>query len=480
MASHRYWRVKNIVIPGGGYLEISEWQLFNGTTRVDAGATMSSSVAPGFGALSSLVDNDTGTRCWWTEVVAEGAGFWIEWDLGTPTDVTGLKFAGFDTSNRYPSDFTVEWSDNDTDWTLFGSVSGVAYPGNMTFTPLLVPVLPGPVIELDATTYTSGQTWANTITAPADGSAQSAYDYMLGSSTSVEGLDPTFVSDTGDADHFSFDGDDYLTLQNTATNFLKAMHKAGQKFTIEVWMQWSGTTGGNVNPIFDSGTSDQGGSDMSRGVIYTDLGTLSGTAGKNAVRIKSSSGGGNAFTKAADNAIPTGSVQMIALSYDGSGATNSFFYRNGNYDPAGGANTWAVSGSFSADDATNKSRIGARGDGSFRVPAGTKIYFLRVYNKNLSKAELDARWSALKGRYGYTTYRAAGTVRVLSVPVVRTVRVHNRTTGAVLGETVSDAAGNFSCEIGTYGGKVYAVALDDEAGETYNDLIITGMPAVVP
>lgn len=297
--------------------------------------------------------------------------------------------------------------------------------------------MPGPIFELDATTYTSGQTWANTIVTPDDGSAQTAYDYMLGASTSAEGSDPTFVSDAGDADHFSFDGGDYLTLQNTATNFLKAMHKAGQKFTIEVWMQWSGTTGGNVNPIFDSGTSDQGGSDMSRGVIYADLGTLNGTAGKNAVRIKADSGAGNAFTKAADNPIPTGSIQMIALSYDGSGATNSFFFRNGNYDPAGGANTWAVSGSFGTSDATNKSRIGARGDATQFLPAGTKVYFVRVYNTNLTKAELDARWTALKGRYGYTFYEVAGMVRLQGVPVARTVRLYSHATGQLLDETVS-------------------------------------------
>lgn len=434
MASHRYWRVKNIVIPGGGYLEISEWQLFNGATRVDAGATMSSSSAPDSGALSSLVDNNTGTRCYWAEATAEGVGFWIKWDLGAATEVTGTKFAGFDTSTRYPSAFSVEWSDNDADWTLFGNVSSVTYPGNGTFTALLVPALPGPVIELDATTYTSGQTWANTIATPGDGSGQTAYDYMLGGSTSAEGSDPTFVSGVA---HFSFDGGDCLTLQNASTSFLKAMHKAGQKFTIEVWMQWAGTTGGNVNPIFDSGTSDQGGSDMSRGVIYADLGTLQGTAGKNAVRIKADSGAGNAFTKAADNPIPTGSIQMIALSYDGSGATDSFFYRNGNYDPAGGVNTWAVSGSFGTSDATNKSRIGARGDASALVPAGTKIYFLRVYNTNLTKAELDARWTALKGRYGYTFYEVAGMVRLQGVPVARTVRLYSHASGQLLDETVS-------------------------------------------
>lgn len=434
MAVHRYWRVKNIVIPGGGYLEISEWQLFDGTTRVDAGATMSSSSAPDSGALSSLVDNNTGTRCYWAEATAEGAGFWIKWDLGTATEVNGTKFAGFDTSTRYPSAFTLEWSDDDSAWTSLGNVSGVAYPGNGVFTPLLVPVLPGPVIELDATTYTTGQTWANTIATPGDGSGQTAYDYMLGASTGAEGSDPTFVSGVA---HFSFDGGDYLTLQNASTDFLKAMHKAGQKFTIEVWMQWSGTTGGNVNPIFDSGTSDQGGSDMSRGVIYADLGTLNGTAGKNAVRIKADSGANNAFVKTADNPIPYGSIQMIALSYDGSGATSSFFFRNGNYDPAGGTDTWAVSGSFGTADATNKSRIGARGDAAAMLPAGTKVYFVRVYNTNLSKAELDARWNALKSRYGYTFYEAAGMVRVQGVPAARTVRLYSHATGALIDETVS-------------------------------------------
>lgn len=137
MAAHRYWRVNAINIPGGGYLEIGEWNLYSGTTRVDASATISASHTPSLGAVTDLKDGNVSTRCFWSEATAEGADFWIKWDFGTAQAVDGSKFSGFDTSNRYPNAFTLQWSDNGTDWTTQGSASGIPYPGNLTFTALI-------------------------------------------------------------------------------------------------------------------------------------------------------------------------------------------------------------------------------------------------------------------------------------------------------------------------------------------------------
>jgi hypothetical protein len=56
------------------------------------------------------------------------------------------------------------------------------------------------------------------------------------------------------------------------------------------------------------------------------------------------------------------------------------------------------------------------------------------------------------------------------------VTVHRRDTGAVLGKTVSDGSGAFSCNVGTYSGQVYAVCHDTVSGNSFPaqvfDLII--------
>lgn len=138
MAAHRYWRINTISVPDASYLEISEWHLYNGASRVDASATISASDTVAGGALANLQDNDTGTLAYWLSSVVEDPDFWIKWDFGTAQNVDGSKFAGHDTATRYPSGFTLQWSDDNSSWTTQNSVSGIAYPGNLTFTEIIL------------------------------------------------------------------------------------------------------------------------------------------------------------------------------------------------------------------------------------------------------------------------------------------------------------------------------------------------------
>jgi len=57
------------------------------------------------------------------------------------------------------------------------------------------------------------------------------------------------------------------------------------------------------------------------------------------------------------------------------------------------------------------------------------------------------------------------------LPVERSVRLHRRDNGGVLGETTSSGDGGYYIET-SYSGSHYIVALDDAAGDAYNDLII--------
>lgn len=263
-------------------------------------------------------------------------------------------------------------------------------------------VTSGLVFELDAKDYSSGQTWANKTVLPADSSAQTDFDYNLGASSSSEGSDPTINGTGTDGAYWSFDGDDYFTHTLAAASmpaFLREMHKDGKQFTIEIWMLWAGSVGSNIAPLFDSGTGDFGGADMSRGVIFCDLGNIQQTDGRIKFRIKQDSGGAAALHVQSDDTIPSSSVQMLAVSY--SAGSESFLYRSGDYAQAGGSNTFtATLTSPGTNDANNRARIGARGDGGFRVPNGTHLYLIRVYNRALSKSEMDQNWNATKARYG--------------------------------------------------------------------------------
>jgi hypothetical protein len=69
-----------------------------------------------------------------------------------------------------------------------------------------------------------------------------------------------------------------------------------------------------------------------------------------------------------------------------------------------------------------------------------------------------------------------GTITESGVGVARTVRIHHRATGTLLGETVSDAVtGAYSVPIDT-NDEIYRVVLDDVSGTVYNDLIDRVIP----
>lgn len=136
--AHQYWRITSITLGAGGdYLEISDLQVFEDAANVTANATVTSSEVPlsdPGSPLSNLTDNNVGTRCYWPAAnVQTGESFWIKFDFGAAQILNGVTQAGFDTSSRYMAAFSLQYSDNDSDWTTFGSKANLTYPGNGTF-----------------------------------------------------------------------------------------------------------------------------------------------------------------------------------------------------------------------------------------------------------------------------------------------------------------------------------------------------------
>lgn len=128
--AHRYWRTTGFLV-SGSTMAITEWEpqvSSVGANRI----TYTSSDTPTSGSLSALFDQNLTTRCYWDAAIAEAAGFWIKADFGAPVAIDEIRLGGFDTSNRYPSSFDLQYSDDNSSWTTQASASGLTYPGNNT------------------------------------------------------------------------------------------------------------------------------------------------------------------------------------------------------------------------------------------------------------------------------------------------------------------------------------------------------------
>jgi hypothetical protein len=254
------------------------------------------------------------------------------------------------------------------------------------------------VMHLDAGNSGSypgtGNDWFNLVASPADGSDQADYDW-------VRGTGPAFVGTPGGmsaGEYFQWGGTEGFVM-SAGTTFTNGMHKAGAAWTLEMWIYTTSTAGGGIRPFFDTGTSDQGGADTSRGVIAIDQGVAQQTAGRHKYRIKRDSGAANAFAVESDAALATNAVLQLAFSCQDGGS--SFLYKNGAYDQVSGSDTFTAT--FSTPGTANPVNapvIGLRGDLATPVALNSRAYIVRLYNAALTKAQLDQNWEANRGRFG--------------------------------------------------------------------------------
>lgn len=131
-SGHRYWRWTGFAW-SGERVDISELRVVNGSTPIAADMTSSSS--PSYYGLYYLTDGSFGSACtWWNP-----AGLWIVADLGSAQEVTGMQVGSAGNPGEYPTDVTLQWSDDNSSWTTFGTWSGLTYPGDYTAGPVLTP-----------------------------------------------------------------------------------------------------------------------------------------------------------------------------------------------------------------------------------------------------------------------------------------------------------------------------------------------------
>lgn len=110
MAAHKYWRARLMSAPTPATLELSEFHLYNGITRVDTAAVLTASAAP-TGALSNLSDDNTATGCYWS---TGGESVVLTWTFPTATPVTGIVVGSRTTIARYPTALVLQGGDETT------------------------------------------------------------------------------------------------------------------------------------------------------------------------------------------------------------------------------------------------------------------------------------------------------------------------------------------------------------------------------
>ena len=125
VSTHRYWRVANLV-SWGTALELSEFHLFFQKSRVDAAATLTSSVAPTTGSLANLKDNSLATSARWSSV----AGLTLQWDFGgSPADVDDVQLGAL-AEDSFLAECALQWSNDGTNWYFGAQFGRIVWPGN--------------------------------------------------------------------------------------------------------------------------------------------------------------------------------------------------------------------------------------------------------------------------------------------------------------------------------------------------------------
>lgn len=131
MAAHRYWRIANILAANSRAVELTELQLLDGVTRVDAGSTFTSNVAPTSGVLANLQDGSPGLSVRW-DVAAD---LRFDWDLGSAVEVNNFRMGSGANASMFPSTLSLLWSDDGVTYSVHRQGDYYSFPGSHSMTP---------------------------------------------------------------------------------------------------------------------------------------------------------------------------------------------------------------------------------------------------------------------------------------------------------------------------------------------------------
>ena len=130
MTAARYWRIVGIETYAGGDLELSELHLFGASGRVDATATLTSTIAPTAGTLAALQDDNLGTTCRFAAAAVRASGFALVWDFGAGNTAAAMGVRiGAALLERFLAAATLQSSSDAAAWVSHSPFGKYSYPG---------------------------------------------------------------------------------------------------------------------------------------------------------------------------------------------------------------------------------------------------------------------------------------------------------------------------------------------------------------
>lgn len=291
-----------------------------------------------------------------------------------------------------------------------------------------------------ATTFTDNSPTPKTVTANAGAQISTAQNKFGGASAIFDGTN------------------DYLSV-GTESDW-KFLHDDTTDFSIEGWVYWSG------------GSSDL--TILSTAAATNAIGFLLQVIGSDSRKLNIQiyrGASGSVLSATSSTGITEGAWSYFKFNY--TKTTRAYEFRVGS--SAAGSGSMSVSGSWSSSSSSNPTYTLAIGRYQFTSPGG----YLNGYLDDLritkaARTETSEPAAAFPNHAG----EVAGVIRDDTGAVcARTVRVVNRSTGALIASATSDAGtGAYSFALPTLD-EVQRIVLDDSGGTLYNDIIDRVIPA---
>jgi hypothetical protein len=245
MAAHRYWRALSLEAYGFSGLDISEFQLMAGATRVDASATLTSNIAPATGSLANLKDDAVSTGATWSAAALKSLV--LSWDFGSggDQDVGDIRLGSSTDATKFLLAARLQYSDDAATWVDAFTSAGMVWPGIKTKTTSLADTTGPNTVSLlhlnganASTTITDvlGKTW----TVQGNAQISTASPIFVGQSLLLDGTGDWIQTTSGLSD-FAFGTGDFLVecrFRTTATKPQVLIDFFSNSGTGRNWQLW--------------------------------------------------------------------------------------------------------------------------------------------------------------------------------------------------------------------------------------------------
>lgn len=236
----------------------------------------------------------------------------------------------------------------------------------------------------DAASYTSGQKWLDR--------SGNGHDFFRGADVTETTDDPTFngtVGSPGSSTYFSLDGGDFFRYDTTNEAWMENLHKDNAIFTIVCFYYQPGG-GGEIEIL---GT--HGGSAADIGIGLESQATVNLSIGDGS--------GAFALDVTGDTAVADDAWHMVGVSLnEATGAGGGFLYLDGAYNQVSASDTFnSAYATPSSSNADFTMELGTEGNGATPSSSGSRLACIAIWEGTaLSKANMDAIWVAMRGRFG--------------------------------------------------------------------------------